>query len=103
MSKRLMMLESLTQSGKADDFAWYALGLEYRSLDRRDDALRTFEALRARSPEYLPIYLMAGQMLIEAGQAEDARHWLEAGISVARARGDHKTLGELEAELAQAS
>jgi tetratricopeptide (TPR) repeat protein len=102
VTKRLEMLENLTSAGRADDFAWYALGLEYRSLGRRDDALRTFETLRQRSPGYLPMYLMAGQMLVEAGDAEGARGWLEAGIALARERGDQKALGELEAELAGA-
>ena len=30
MNKRLAMLEAMTKSGKADAFAWYGLGMEYR-------------------------------------------------------------------------
>lgn len=102
MNKRLTMLENLTQSGQADSFGWYALAMEYRKEGRPDDALSTFEALRERDPSYLPMYLMAGQLLIEAGRGNDARPWLEQGIALARQKGDAKTLGELGDALAQA-
>lgn len=96
------MLEMMTASASADSFAWYALALEYKKEARGDDALRTFETLRERDPDYLPMYLMAGQMLIDAGRAAAARSWLEPGIALARRKGDHKALGELESALANA-
>lgn len=101
MNKRLSMLENLTASGSADAFAWYALALEYRKEQRVDDALRTFESLRERDPEYLPMYLMAGQMLIESDRSAEARAWLTQGIDLARRKGDGKTLSELSAALDQ--
>jgi hypothetical protein len=100
MNKRLEMLIQLTSSGKGDAFAWYALALEYRKEGRHGEALSTFSRLRERDPSYLPMYLMAGQTAGEAGDAGAARSWLDAGIELARSRGDAKTLGELESELA---
>jgi hypothetical protein len=41
---------------------------------------------------------MCGQMLADAGRAE-AREWLEAGVSAARAKRDTHALGEIEAAL----
>lgn len=102
MNKRLAMLEKLTQAPAADPFAWYGLALEYKKEDRTEDALAAFTTLRARHPDYLPAYLMAGQFLVEKGRVIEARDWLEAGIELARSRGDSKTLGELETELANA-
>jgi tetratricopeptide (TPR) repeat protein len=96
------MLEKMTAAGSADSFAWYALALEYKKEERVEDALRTFEALRARDPNYLPMYLMAGQMLLDTGRAGDARGWLEQGIELAQRKGDQKALGELEGALAGA-
>ena len=96
MNKRLEMLEKMTASGKADSFAWYALAMEYRKEKRLDDALATFDKLRAADAAYLPMYLMAGQMLIEAGRGDDARVWLEQGIELARQKGDANALGELQ-------
>ncbi len=102
MNKRLAFLEQATSSGSADSFAWYALALEYRREGRVDDALGAFRSLRERDPAYLAQYLMAGQMLVEAGRGGEAREWLEAGMVHARARSDTKTLGELEAALSEA-
>jgi predicted Zn-dependent protease len=96
MNKRLEMLEKLTSSGQAEAFAWYGLAMEYRKLGRFDEALRTFEALRAKDPEYLAMYLMAGQLLLEQSRTSDAREWLEQGIAIAQKRGDFKAVGELE-------
>jgi tetratricopeptide (TPR) repeat protein len=100
VNKRIAFLEQAIASGTADSFAHYALALEYRKEQRFDDSERIFSALRAKDPGYLPAYLMAGQMLIEAGRAEEARRWLTAGIELARDKGDQKTLGELESALA---
>ena len=100
MSKRLAYLEKITSEGSKDPFAWYGLALEYKTLGRVDDALRTFGTLRANQPDYVPMYLMCGQMLIDAGR-DGAREWLEAGIAAARAKKDSHALGELEAALEQ--
>jgi predicted Zn-dependent protease len=101
VSKRLAMLEKLTQSGSADSFAWYGLALEYRSLGRAEDALKTFETLRSKDPGYVPMYLMAGQILHELGRSEDAREWVKTGIDAAEKKGDGHALSELEGLLAQ--
>lgn len=102
MNKRLEMLKKMTSSGAGDAFAYYALALEYRKEGQIDDAVATFTTLKSRDAGYLPMYLMAGQMLVEAERMADARSWLEAGLELARARGDGKTAGELESELANA-
>jgi predicted Zn-dependent protease len=98
VSKRLAYLEKLTADGSIDPFAWYGLALEYKTLGRVDDALRTFETLRRNNPDYVAMYLMCGQMLADA-EREGAKAWLEAGIVVARAKGDSHALGELESAL----
>jgi predicted Zn-dependent protease len=100
MNKRLAMLEKLTSSAQADSFAFYCLGMEYRKENRVDDAVGAFEALRGRDAGYLPMYLMAGQMLREAGRLAEASSWLQQGIELAKRKNDSKALGELESELA---
>lgn len=100
-NKRLEMLEKMVEAGQADAFARYALALEYRKLERYADALSTFEALRDAAPDYLPMYLMAGQLLVEdLADAEAARPWLEQGIALAEEQGDPKALSELSDALA---
>jgi hypothetical protein len=98
-NKRLEMLEKLARSGNADSFGLYALAMEYRKVDRESDAMATFETLRARDPDYLPMYLMAGTLLTGLGRNADARAWLEAGIVLATGKGDGKARSELAAAL----
>jgi len=97
-SKRLEFLQKLTSKSE-DPFAWYGLAMEYRSLDRTDDAIAAFTALRARSPDYVAMYLMCGQTLEKAGRVPEAREWLTAGIAAALAKGDAHAAGELEGAL----
>jgi predicted Zn-dependent protease len=98
-SKRLEFLQKHTASGAADPFAWYGLAMEYRTLERHDEALATFETLRDKAPDYVPMYLMCGQMLEKLGRIDDAKKWLQAGMDAARKKGDSHALGELEGAL----
>jgi tetratricopeptide (TPR) repeat protein len=102
MNKRLEMLTQLVESGTADSFAHYALALEYKREKRWEEALSTFEALRQKDPSYLPMYYLAGQLLLDLERREDARGWFEQGITVAQQKGDGKTLRELETALEDA-
>ena len=101
MNKRLAMLEKMCASDSAESFAWYGLAMEYRKEQRFADSLATFGKLRERDPDYLPMYLMAAQVLLdELDQEGEARPWLEQGIELAKRKGDSKALGELQDALA---
>ncbi|AKT36446.1 tetratricopeptide repeat protein [Chondromyces crocatus] len=99
MSKRLLMLEKMTQAGSKDPFHWYALALEYAGQGRQDDALATFVSLRAADENYVPMYLMCGTMLAKAGRPLEAEEWLTRGIEVAQRKGDAHALSELREAL----
>jgi tetratricopeptide (TPR) repeat protein len=100
MNKRLAFLEQHCANPAADSFAFYGLGMEYRKEGRIDDAVATFEKLKAKDPDYVAMYLMAGQTLIDAGRGAEARNWLETGIEAAKRKHDSHALGELESALA---
>ena len=100
MNKRLAFLEQHCATAGADSFAFYGLGMEYRKEGRVDDALSTFTKLKEKDPDYVPMYLMAGQTLIDAGRGAEAKVWLEQGIAVATRKHDTHALGELESALA---
>ena len=100
MSRRLEYLEKLAEGGKLDAFARYALAMEYRSAGRTPEALQVFSELREQDAGYLPMYLMAGQLLLEMGAPDQARSWLEQGLSLARTQGDAKAASEIEGALA---
>jgi tetratricopeptide (TPR) repeat protein len=99
-SKRLAVLEKMTAGGSKDPFAWYGLAMEYKGLGRHDDALATFQKLRALDATYVPQYLMCGSMLAELGKNAEAREWLDAGVAAARAKGDTHALSEIQSALA---
>jgi predicted Zn-dependent protease len=99
MSKRLAYLEKVTREGTTEPMAWYGLALEYRNLERWDEALQTFTTLRTNNPDYVATYLMCGQMLEKMGRKDDARGWLEAGIVTAKKKHDGHALSELESAL----
>src|SRR5690606_240375 len=101
MNKRLQMLEKLTASPAADSFAFYALALEYRKAERFDDARATFERLRERDPQSLPMYLIAAQLLGSMGQPGPARPWPAQGSERARGKGAAKARSELESALSE--
>jgi predicted Zn-dependent protease len=100
-SKRLTLLEKLTREKSPDPFHWYGLAMEYRSLERMDEALQTFTELRAANPEYTAMYLMCGQLLVSLGRGDEARGWYEAGIAIARKKGESHALSELEGALSE--
>ncbi len=99
MSKRLEMLEAMIAKGAADPFVHYARAMELRGLGRREEALAAFAAVAEAHPEYVPTYLMAGQLAVELGRVEEARAFLSSGVEKARTAGEGKALGELTAAL----
>lgn len=96
MSKRLLYLEKITSEGSTDPFHWYCLAQEYRSQEKNDEAVQTFHKLAEMAPDYVPMFLMAGQLLEKMGKIDDAKSWLDKGIATAKKKGDSHALGELE-------
>lgn len=99
MSKRLLMLEQMIEKGSTDPFHHYAHAMELRSLGRGQDALVAFARVRDRFTDYVPTYLMAGQLAIELGDEAGARMWLSTGIQKAQATGNDHALSELQSAL----
>ncbi len=100
-SKRLVVLEKMTGAGSTDPFAWYGLALEYKALGRPDDAIATFDKLRALDPGYVAQYLMCGTLLVELGRRAEARTWLDRWRRRRAPKGDGHALSEIEDALAR--
>ena len=99
-AKRLAYLEKLTREGSKDPFHWYALANDYKGAERWDEALQTYTTLRTQHPDYVPAYLICGQMLAGQGRTDEARAWLEAGVQAATRKNDSHALGEIQSALA---
>jgi tetratricopeptide (TPR) repeat protein len=96
---RLTQLEALARESPDDPFVCYGLALEYRAAGRLDDALRTFDALLAHDPDYVPTYYQLGVLLAARGDVVRAREVLERGVEVATAAGESHTVRELYAAI----
>jgi tetratricopeptide (TPR) repeat protein len=96
---RLPLLEQLIARGSNDPFVHYARAMELRTLGRSEDALRAFDDVTARFPEYVPSYLMAGQLALELAAYDRARDFLTRGLTAAQAAGDDHAISELSAAL----
>lgn len=99
MSKRLKMLEDMIAKGSDDPFVWYARAMEFRT-NEKEKALALFEEVAERFPDYVPTYLIAGQVADELGNTPTATKLLEAGIQKADEQGNDHAKSELSAALA---
>jgi predicted Zn-dependent protease len=97
--KRLEAFQKLVSQKPGEPFARYSLAMALRSLGRLDDAEHEFEVLRERSPEYVPAYLMHGQVLESLGRLAEAVRAYEEGMARAGAAGDHHARNELQQAL----
>jgi tetratricopeptide (TPR) repeat protein len=99
MNKRLQMLEKMIEQGSRDPFVRYARALELRSLGELEPALAALHEVSTLHPDYVPTYLMAGQIAGQLGRNDEARGWLERGIEVAKTARDEHARSELQAAL----
>lgn len=100
---RCAMLERMVEAKPDDAFARYGLAMEYRRQGRADDALEQFRTLAQKVPDYVPQYLMHGQLLRERGQTDAAKAVLTEGCTRALAAGDNHAHSELQDELGELS
>jgi hypothetical protein len=93
------MLEAMLAKGSRDPFVRYARALELRGEGLLEEALGAFGELREQHPEYVPTFLMAGQVALALDLRDQAREWLVAGIEVAKAARDEHARSELQSAL----
>jgi predicted Zn-dependent protease len=96
--QRLAAFRSHLARRPDDPFARYSLAMALRSAGDGPGAVAEFRELARRSPDYVPTYLMLGQVLEEEGLLQDALRAYQEGVAAARRKGD----GHAERELAGA-
>jgi predicted Zn-dependent protease len=93
--QRLLAFRRLVEKSPGDAFARYSLAMALRSAGRHEDAAGEFAELARRQPDYVPTYLMWGQVLEGLGRKGEAQRAYQDGADAAReARNDH-ALSEL--------
>jgi len=93
---RKEQLEEMLRDDPDDPFLWYGLAMEQAGAGDHEAALRSFDELRRRSPDYVPAYLQTGQLLTRLDRIDEARAVYQVGIAVARRKGDQHAAGEME-------
>ena len=96
---RLDLLKEILEKDPGDTFTKYALGLEYVSLKRYEDAILVFEDLASNNPEYHATYYQLGKAYEAAGDFEKARKTYEKGIYVAASQNEMHAKDELQLAL----
>jgi predicted Zn-dependent protease len=93
--QRLEAFKQFVAKSPDDPFARYSLAMSHRSLGQMEDAARELEELGRRNPQYVPTWLMLGQVLEGLGRRDAAARAYENGVAVATRAGDDHTKSEL--------
>ena len=93
------MLKEILAENPNDAFARYGLAMEYANAGDTATALAEYEKIVEATPDYVPAYQMAGQLLMNLGRDEDARGWLDRGIVAARRTGNQHAASEMQGML----
>jgi thioredoxin-like negative regulator of GroEL len=97
---RRQLLEEFLQKSPADAFSRYGLAMECISTGDAPAAIHNFDLLLKQHADYIPAYLMYGQLLVREARPDEAKQILTTGIAAAEKKGDQHAVSEMEALLA---
>jgi cytochrome c-type biogenesis protein CcmH/NrfG len=100
---RRQMLEEFVAKKPDDAFSRYGLAMECMNSGDPAAADGHFRALIERSADYIPAYLMYGQLLARESRNDEARQVLSSGIAAAAKKGDEHARSEMETLLGELS
>jgi predicted Zn-dependent protease len=100
---RRQVLEEFVQKSPGDAFSLYGLAMECISTGDAAAAILNFDLLLKRHADYIPAYLMYGQLLVRESRPEEAKQILTTGVGAAGKKGDQHAVSEMEALLADIS
>ncbi len=98
---RRQMLEEFVATKPDDAFSRYGLAMECMNSGDPAAANGHFSALLARNANYIPAYLIYGQLLARESRNDEARKILSAGIAAAAQKGDEHARSEMETLLSE--
>ncbi len=97
-TRKEQILDMLSES-PSDPELMYFLAMEHQSIGETNEALKCFQDVVAKTPDYVPVYVQLGQMLTRLEREEEARQVYRNGIAVARKKGDQHAAEEMAAFL----
>lgn len=94
-NKRLERLLKTLDSRPDDPFLLYAIAIEHKIGGDNEEALRRFEEVQRRFPEYVPTYYHYGMLCADMGRLDEAEKLFDRGIAEAEKAGDAHARSEL--------
>jgi len=98
---RRQMLEEFVAKKPDDAFSRYGLAMECMNSGDAAAAIQNFQALLEHHADYVPAYLMYGQLLVRESRPDEAKQVLSNGIIAATKAGNQHARSELEALLTE--
>jgi predicted Zn-dependent protease len=98
---RRQVLEEFVAKAPNDAFSRYGLAMECMSSGDPAAAIHQFHLLVEQHADYIPAYLMYGQLLAREARTDEAKQVLSRGITAARATGDQHAQSEMEVLLGE--
>jgi hypothetical protein len=93
---RRQLLEEFVAQKPDDAFSRYGLAMECMNSGDPSAADVHFRALIERNADYIPSYLMYGQLLARESRNDEARQILCNGMAAAAKKGDDHARSEME-------
>jgi len=100
---RRQMLEEFVAKKPDDAFSRYGLAMECMNSGDAVAADTHFRALIERNADYIPAYLMYGQLLARESRTGEAKQVLTIGIAAASKKADDHARSEMETLLGELS
>jgi hypothetical protein len=100
---RRQMLEEFVAKKPDDAFSRYGLAMECMNSGDPSAADGHFRTLIERNTDYIPAYLMYGQLLARESRNDEAKQVLTNGIAAASKKNDDHARSEMEALLGELS
>ncbi len=96
---RIDELKNFLKEDPSDNFALYALALEYIKMNHISEAISLLEELLQRNPQYLAAYYQLGKLFEQQHDSAKASSTFSKGMEVAKTKSDQKTFNELQSAL----
>lgn len=93
---RTEILQQMVSAEPGNSFARYGLATELKNAGDLEGALRQFDMLLDRDPNYSAGYFHGGQTLEKLGRLDDARAYYRRGLEATH---DAHARGEMQAAL----
>ena len=100
---RRQTLEEFVAKKPDDAFSRYGLAMECMNSGDPSAADQHFRALLERNADYIPAYLMYGQLLVRQSRTSEAKQILSSGMAAAAKKGDQHARSEMETLLNELS